>query len=500
MRRVVVIGAGSAGCVVAARLTEDADTSVVLLEAGPDYPDVHAAPEDIRNAFVFAGTDHDWGYISDGVTARADAVNLGSTSAAIPVLRGKVVGGSSAVNGTSAMRSTPSDFDRWVAAGNDDWSWPDVLPFFRLLENDPAPGEWHGHDGLLPIRRFEGEQLRPIQRAFLDACAACGIATVADHNAPGALGAGPIPLNQLDGVRQSAALTYVNPVRHRANLTLRSDVLVDRVETVDGQARGVLLADGELIEADEVVLAAGAYGSPAILMRSGIGAADELTALGITPVADLPAVGKNLRDHPMIVVAVEARADAIGALDPPVQTMLTIASRGASTQENLDVEIAMFTVLPDQVFFGIGMVRPQSVGEMRLTSRDPSAPPRIRLNFFDEPSDVERMVAGVRVVRELIATPALAPFIGEELFPGPAMQDDDVLEDAVRATPTSYAHATGTCRMGPHRGTSVVGQTGRVHGFDNLWVIDASIMPALPSVPTNTTTMMLAERCVAWLR
>src|SRR5688572_12451799 len=170
MRRVVVIGAGSAGCVVAARLTEDVDTSVMLLEAGPDYPDVLAAPEDIRNAFVFAGTDHDWGYISDGVTARADAVNLGSTSAAIPVLRGKVVGGSSAVNGTSAMRSTPSDFDRWVAAGNDNWSWPQVLPYFRKIENDPAPGNWHGHDGLLPIRRFEGEQLRPIQQAFLDAC------------------------------------------------------------------------------------------------------------------------------------------------------------------------------------------------------------------------------------------------------------------------------------------------------------------------------------------
>jgi choline dehydrogenase len=202
----------------------------------------------------------------------------------------------------------------------------------------------------------------------------------------------------------------------------------------------------------------------------------------------------------MFVVAVEARADAIGALDPPVQTMLTIASRGASTQGNIDVEIAMFTVLPDQVFFGIGMVRPKSVGEMRLTSRDPSAPPRIRLNFFDEPSDVESMVAGVRMVRELIATAALAPFIGEELFPGPAMQDDDALADAIRATPTSYAHATGTCRMGPHPGTSVVGQTGRVHGFDNLWVIDASIMPALPSVPTNTTTMMLAERCVSWLR
>jgi len=202
----------------------------------------------------------------------------------------------------------------------------------------------------------------------------------------------------------------------------------------------------------------------------------------------------------MIVVAVEARADAVGALDPPVQTMLTIATRGASVQENIDVEIAMFTVVPDQLFFGIGMVRPQSVGEMCITSRDPATAPRIRLNFFDEPSDVESMIAGVRAVRELIATEALAPFVGEELFPGPALQDDAALEDAIRATPTSYAHATGTCRMGLRPDTSVVGQTGRVHGFENLWVIDASIMPALPTVPTNTTTMMLAERCASWLR
>ena len=500
MRTVVVVGAGSAGCVVAARLTEDPDTSVVLLEAGPDYPDVHAAPADIRSAFVFAGTDHDWGYVSEGVSALADAVNLGSTSAVIPVLRGKVVGGSSAVNGTSAMRATPSDFDRWVAAGNDKWSWADVLPFFRTLESDPEPGEWHGHDGLLPICRFTGDQMRPIQRAFLDASAACGIAPVADHNAPGAIGAGPIPLNQVDGVRQSAAVTYLAAARHRENFTLRSDVLIDRLEIVDGRVRGVVLADGERIAADDVVLAAGAYGSPAILLRSGIGAADDVAALGIEPVADLPAVGKNLRDHPMMVVAVEGRADAIGELNPPVQTMLTIASHGSSTQEHIDIEIAMFTVVGDQIFFGIGMVRPKSVGEMRLASADPSAPPRIRLNFYDDPSDVESMVRAVRVVRELIATPALAPFVGAELFPGPAMQDDDALASAIRSTPTSYAHATGTCRMGAGAEMSVVDQTGRVHGFGNLWVIDASIMPVLPSVPTNTTTMMLAERCVAWMR
>src|SRR5205085_261034 len=163
----------------------------------------------------------------------------------------------------------------------------------------------------------------------------------------------------------------------------------------------------------------------------------------------------------------------------------TIASTGASTQENLDVEIAMFTVLPDVVLFGIGMVRPQSVGEMQLSSRDPAAAPRIRLNYFAERGDLDGMVCGVRVVRKLIATEALALFVGAELFPGAVMSDDDALAAAIRATPTSYAHATGTCRMGNSAESSVVDQTGRVHGMANLRVIDASIMPALPSVPTN---------------
>ena len=500
MRRVVVIGAGSAGCVVAARLTEDGDTAVTLLEAGPDYPDIDRAPADIRSAFVFAGTDHDWGYVSEGVAALSEAVNLGSASAAIPVLRGKVVGGSSAVNGTSAMRSTPSDFDRWVAAGNDEWSWEQVLPFFCKLESDPKPGDWHGHSGPLPILRYEGADLRPIQRAFLAACAECGHAAVDDHNEPGAIGGGVIPLNQRDGVRQSTAVTYLAPIRSRPNFTLRSGVLVDRLEFDGGRVCGVRLVGGELVEADDVVLAAGAYGSPAILLRSGLGPAAEVAALGITPVVDLPAVGKHLRDHPMMVVAVEGRADAIGALDPPVQTMLTVATNGESTQEHIDVEIAMFTVVPDQVFFGVGMVRPRSVGEMRLSSADPHAAPSIRLNFYDDPADVECMIAGVRAVRELTATSALTPFLGDELFPGAAVQDDGALSSAIRATPTSYAHATGTCRMGPNPSSAVVDQRGRVHGVDHLWVIDASIMPALPSVPTNTTTMMLAERCVEWMR
>jgi len=507
--RVVVIGAGSAGCVLASRLSEDDDIAVVLLEAGPDYPDIHAAPDDIRSGYVMGGTQHDWGYLSEPVSGLTGLVTPGSQLGVVPVLRGKVVGGSSSVNGTSILRALPSDFDVWVAAGNPGWSWDDVLPVFRRLEDDPAPGEWHGQGGPLHVHRFPPDHMRPVHQAFLQASAELGYRLIADHNAPGALGAGPLPLNQVDSVRQSAAVTHLAAARHRPNLILRSGVTVDRIEIVDGVARAVVLAGGERIEADRVVLAAGAYGSPAILMRSGVGPSAELRSLGIEPVANLPAVGQNLRDHPMFVVSVAGNTEALGALIPPVQSILTLTSDGSDDQAHLDLQVALmvttehtsewFTAPPGTLLFGIGLVKPISTGHIELTSADPHAAPRIWLNFYDDRSDLTRMVQGVSVVRDLLATVALKDFAGEEQFPGPSVVGSP-LEELVGTSTPAYAHATGTCRMGPNAETSVVDETGRVHGLDRLWVVDASIMPHLPSVPTNATTMMLAERCVAWMR
>jgi choline dehydrogenase len=509
--RTIIVGAGSAGCVVAARLTEDPADEVVLLEAGPDYPDVDAAPADIRSGFVMGGTQHDWGYQSEPLAPQAlvegRVVTPGSADGVVPILRGKVVGGSSAVNGTSILRALPSDFDAWVAAGNSAWSWDQVLPVFRRLEDDPTPGEWHGHGGPVHVHRFTSDVMRPVHRAFLDACAELGHAVIEDHNAPGALGAGPLPLNQVDTVRQSAAVTHLSVARGRPNLTIRPGVDVDRIEFDGERPQAVVLVGGERIAADQVVLAAGTYGSPAILLRSGVGAAADVGALGIAPVADLPHVGRNLVDHPMFVVSAAGKRDALGELIPPVQSILTFTSDSSDDQAHLDLQVALmvtteatsewFTAEPGTLLFGIGLVKPHSVGRMRLDTADPEAAPRIWLNFYDAPEDLDRIMYGTAVARAILGTDALAPFAGEELFPGPMREAE--LEAIARSSTPAYAHAVGTCRMGAGPDDSVVDQTGRVHGLDHLWVIDASIMPHIPSVPTNSTTMMLAERCVAWM-
>jgi choline dehydrogenase len=456
---------------------------------------------------VTGGTEHDWGYLAG--RASGPSAPDAFASERILALRGKVVGGSSAVNGTSILRALPSDFDRWVAEGNPAWAWDHVLPEFCRLEDDPAPGPWHGQGGPLAVRRFEPDEMRPVHRAFLAASTALGYPLIPDLNAPGAIGAGSLPVNQVESVRQSAALTHLSRARDRPNLTVRSGATVDRLEIVDRAPRTVVLATGERLQASRVVLAAGAYGSPAILMRSGVGLADELQALAIEPAAEMPAVGRHLTDHPVFVVSAPGDLEQMGDLVPPIQSILSFTSDGSTDQSHVDLQIVpmvttehtseWFDAPPGTLLFGIALGKPRSKGHMRIVSADPTAAPEIWLNFFEDRIDVDRIVHGVDVVRSLLATPELEQFVGPEQFPGPDATGAR-LERVIRTTAVSGAHASGTCRMGPDPATSVVDQTGRVHGLDDLWVIDASIIPSLPTVPTNATTMMLAERCVAWMR
>jgi choline dehydrogenase len=325
---VVIVGAGSAGCVLAARLSEEPSLRVVLLEAGPDYPDSATLPEELVDGWRPAYT-HDWGYASEP----------GKDVVSIPLPRARVVGGCSATNASFALRGAVEDYDRWAALGNPGWSFEEVLPTFRRLEHDldfPDAG-WHGAEGPLPVRRYPDEEIDPVQRAFLEAATSVGDAPDEDHNRPGAVGVGKIPANTVDGHRVSNARAYLAEARGRPNLEVRPQVLVDRVVLRDGRATGVRLAEpAETVEAGLVILAAGAYGSPAVLLRSGVGPAEELSAMGIPVADDLPGVGHALQDHPLVVLTFPVAETFAG---PGYATVATWRSSLALPDEPYDMHL-----------------------------------------------------------------------------------------------------------------------------------------------------------------
>jgi choline dehydrogenase len=497
---VVIVGAGSAGCVLAARLSEDPNRSVLLLEAGPDYPEVALLPPEIASA-RFPAFTHDWGYVSEPFrTGRGTNVN-----------RARLVGGCSATNGTGAVRGWPGDYDEWAARGNPGWSFAEVLPFFRRLETDlDFATEWHGQDGPVPIRRYAPEERAPLHQAVLDAGVAAGYAYVEDQNAPGAMGVGPLPVNVVDGVRQSGALTYLAAARSRPNLTIRSDVLVDRVLFAGNRAVGVQLASPrESVTAGRVILSAGAYGSPAILMRSGLGSADELRALGIPVRADMPGVGQNLQDHPLLNLRYAAPPAAVWEHAPIFQSVVTFKSSPAV--EGFDLHIYPMSALPWDTAESptdaactlfVSLVRPRSRGFVRLRSAEPDAPLCIDLGYFTDPADMPRMIEAVRAARRLARTAPLSEIAVRELYPAPETPDDpEALEAVVWERIETYHHPVATCSMGPARNPmAVVDARGNVHGMDGLAVVDASIMPTVPAANTNIPTIMVAERCAAWLQ
>lgn len=501
MQDVIVVGAGSAGCVVASRASEDPNRTVLLLEAGPDYPELAQTPADLVDGHNNSYRAHDWGLTYQPTRGRE-----------VSFPRGRVVGGSSAVNTTIALRGMHEDYDEWADAGNPEWAWDRVLPAFRRLERDLDFGDadHHGDAGPITIRRFPPDELLPQHQAFLETARDLGYPDCPDANDPLSWGAGPQPLNKLGRTRISCAVGYLAPARIRPNLTIRADTLVRRLLIRGGRCHGVEVegADGsvERLEARLVVLCAGAIMSPAVLLRSGLGPRRQLEDLGIDVVQDVPGVGANLSDHPALSLVCEVRDPAIVDHDAPlIQTILRHTARDSEKRNDLQVELLSFVGRrqdPPRIGLAAVLEYQYGRGELTLASPDPRVPPVVDNRFCEDERDVSRLVCAFRDAWAFTREGPLADLIERVAFPDPArpMGDEQIAGLCRRYAGSGY-HPCGTVKMGPSTDPmAVVNQYGACHAVDGLVVADASIMPGVPRANTNLTTIMIGEMIGEWLR
>lgn len=517
----IIVGAGSAGCVLANRLTKDANHRVLLVEAGPKNKGLSLK---IPAAILknLQSTKHNWAYQGE------PEPGLGGRT--ITHDRGKTLGGSSSINGLCFIRGHALDFEGWRQAGCEGWGYADVLPYFKRIENYSGGGdEYRGGDGPLGVHRPAPQN--PIYKAFVDAGRDAGYPITDDICGYRQEGFGVFDMSIEKGERNSTAKAYLEPVRSRQNLTVITDTQVQKILFDGIEAKGISYhrGNGDITKAyasKEVILSAGAVGSPQLLMLSGVGPASHLKEIGIPVITDIPGVGQNLNDHPDFVlkfrclqpVSIWPQTRFIGRNMAGIRWLLrrdgicasnqfeTVACvRSAAGVEYPDIQLTVspaavddqtWEPLPEHAFqIHVGLMRNFSRGSITLRDANPATHPRILANYLKDPRDRDLLRKGIRIVRELADQPSFKPLCGEEIYPGTAVQSDNELDACLEEKINTQWHLSGTARMGSSNNReAVVDPQGRVHGLSGLRIVDASIMPAATNGNTNSPTIMIAEK------